>query len=185
MTVRRYETDLDCVLREVTALQFQDLQRDEEAGTGRILDYESYHGLFCAHLTSCGALAEKGAERYDDGMLEFSDVESVDRVCYLETQVTVPAGGSVTLSAAMAKKGSYDYYCAHTENRGVYGYDLVTELGSNLTCTAQTATLEDRGQVEIVRQNFGFDLENGVRTVAVDAGMEHCYLEVRRLAQSE
>lgn len=37
----------------------------------------------------------------------------------------------------------FDYYCAHTENRGISGYDLVTTLGSNLACTAQTAVLED------------------------------------------
>lgn len=40
------------------------------------------------------------------------------------------------------------------------GYDMVTGLGSNLIFTRQTASLEDRGQIEIVRQNFGFDIEN-------------------------
>ena len=82
----------------------------------------------------------------------------------------------------MNKEESADFYCTHTENRGVSGYDLVTSLGSNLTCTRQTATLEDRGQIEIVRQNFGFDLENGVKTVALDLNTEHYYLEVKRLA---
>ena len=182
VTVRRYETDLDSALRKVTDLQFRDWQRNgEHPGLNRVLDYETYHGLFCAYLTSCGALAENGAERYDDGMLESLDVGSVDRVCYLEARIAIPARGSVALSATMAKKGSYDYDCAHTENRNVYGYDLVTELGSNLVCTAQTATLKDRGQIEIQRQNFGFDLENGVRTVTLNPDMEHYYLEVKRL----
>ena len=82
----------------------------------------------------------------------------------------------------MNKEESADFYCAHTENQGVSGYDLVTSLGSNLTCTGQTTTLEDRGQIAIVRQNFGFDLENGVKTVALDLSTEHYYLEVKRLA---
>ena len=103
----------------------------------------------------------------------------MDRVFYLEAEVTVPAGGSVTLSAAMRREGSFDYYCTHTKNQGVCGYDLVTELGSNLTCTGQRATIEDRGLIEIVRQNFGFDLENDVRTVDLDPAEEHYYLEVR------
>ena len=33
-----------------------------------------------------------------------------------------------------------------------------------------------------MRQNFGFDLENGVKTVALDLDTEHYYLEVKRLA---
>ena len=35
--------------------------------------------------------------------------------------------------------------------------------------------------VEIVRQNFGFDLQNGVTTVELDLNEGHYYLEVRRL----
>ena len=87
------------------------------------------------------------------------------------------------MEASFAKAGSFDYACAHTKNRGVYGYDLVTELGSNLACTAQTATLADRGLITIVRQNFGFDLKNGVNTVPLDPDTEHYYLEVRRAAE--
>lgn len=79
----------------------------------------------------------------------------------------------------MCKNGSYDEYCAHTKNQGIYGYDLATGLGSNLTCTGQRAAIEDRGLIEIVRQNFGFDLQNGVKTVDLDPAQEHYYLEVR------
>ena len=35
--------------------------------------------------------------------------------------------------------------------------------------------------VDIVRQNFGFDLESGVTEVALDPEAEHYYLEVRPL----
>lgn len=175
VTVERYETDLDLVLREVVGL----LRGGSEAD-----DFETYYGLYCDYLLTYGVLAENGGvERYDTGWLEELDVGSVDRVCYLQAQVTIPAGGSVTLSAEMAKPASFDYYCAHTENRGVYGYDTVTRLGSTLTFTGQSAALEDRGQIEIVRQNFGFDLERGVNIVELDADTEHYYLEVKRLKQ--
>ena len=97
----------------------------------------------------------------------------------MESEVTVPAGGTVRLAASMTKAGSYDFDCTGTDNVGVCGYDLVTRLGSNLTCSTQTATLEDRGQIEIVRQNFGFDLEQGSTTVTLDPAEEHYYLEVR------
>ena len=63
------------------------------------------------------------------------------------------------------------------------GYDMVTGLGSNLIFTGQTASLEDRGQIEIVRQNFGFDIENGVNEVELDMEEPHYYLEVKPTAE--
>ena len=102
---------------------------------------------------------------------------------WLAAEVTVPAGGSVHLTAAMKKAGSYDFYCADRGNQGLYGYDLVTALGSCLPCTEQWATLEDRGFIEIVRQNFGFALEAGIRTVLLDMSGPHYYLEVRSSSQ--
>ena len=61
------------------------------------------------------------------------------------------------------------------------GYDMVTRLGNNLIFTEQTASLEDRGQIEIVRQNFGFDIENGIDEVELDMEEPHYYLEVRAI----
>ena len=80
----------------------------------------------------------------------------------------------------MTKNASYDFACAKTENRGVCGYDLMTTLGSGFLWKDQQAILEDRGQIEIVRQNFGFDLEQGIYTVKLNPQEEHYYLEVRR-----
>ena len=184
VTVERYESDLDAMLREILTPVWQNLRQNtyEQDGTELNVDFETWYRAVLEYLYAYSVLSPEGAERYGAGWLEdiAGDVNVVDRVCWLEAEVTIPAGGSVTLSAAMTKEASYDFYCAHTENRGISGYDLVTTLGSNLTCKAQTAVLEDRGQIEIVRQNFGFDLENGVKSVALDLGVEHYYLEVKR-----
>ena len=174
-SVERYASDLESALRAAAELMHSGSERLREGGA----DFEMYFGLLKEFLCSYGVLSEKPVERYFAGWLEDLDVDAVDRVFYLEAEVTIPAGGSVTLSAEMRKEGSYDFYCTHTKNRGVYGYDLVTELGSNLACTGQRATIEDRGLIEIVRQNFGFDLTNGVKTVELDPAQEHYYLEVR------
>jgi hypothetical protein len=181
VTVTRYESDLDTALRQVAELMYQYAREWMELP--ECVDFELYYGTFCDYLTTVGPLSEDGAERYDTGWLWDTDFDRVDRVFYLEAEVTIPAGGSVTLSAQFQKDASFDFYCAGTENRGVCGYDLVTELGSNLNCTEQRATLLDRGQIEIVRQNFGFDLENGVTTVTLDLETEHYYLEAKRLAE--
>ena len=170
-TVERYESDLDTMLRQLLPLIW------EEAGQEGA-DFEMYYRAFLEQLLSYGVLSDEPVERYDTGWLENIEGGMV-RVCWLESEVTVPAGGTVSITAAMTKEGSYDFHCAETANQGVYGYDLVTRLGSNLACYVQTATLEDRGQIEIVRQNFGFDLERGITTVPLEAAEEHYYLEVR------
>ena len=56
----------------------------------------------------------------------------------------------------------------------------MTKLGASLDFTAQTARTVNTDGVEIVRQNFGFDWENGVDTVTLDQNEEHYYLEVRK-----
>ena len=170
-TVERYESDLDTMLRQLLPLVW-------EAAGKADADFEMYYRAFLEQLLSYGVLSDEPVERYDTGWLENIEGGMV-RVCWLESEVTVPAGGTVRLTASMTKAGSYDFDCTGTDNVGVYGYDLVTRLGSNLACSAQTATLEDRGQIEIVRQNFGFDLERGITTVPLDPAEEHYYLEVR------
>ena len=186
-TVERYESDLDTMLREILTPEWEERSqgsyRQDDLRLG--IDFETFYRAFLEHLLSYGVLSPQAAERYDGAWLEdmVQDVTVVDRVCWVTAQVTVPAGGSVTVAASMAKGDSYDFYCGHTENQGVSGYDLVTALGSNLTFTGQTAALTGWEEMEIVRQNFGFDPENGVTSVTLDPGEEHYYLEVRRAAE--
>ena len=104
-----------------------------------------------------------------------------ERVLYLAFPVTVPAGGSVTVAASLWKEPSYDYGCSGSENVGLQGYDLVTGLGSTLDFTGQTTALVNTENIEIVRQNLGFDLENGVTEVTLDPAEPRYYLEVRPL----
>ena len=182
VSVERYVSDLETALRAAAELLYG---RNERIRFGELTfqeigaDFELYFGLLKEFVSSYGVLSREPVARYGTGWLEELDVINVDRVFYLEAEVIIPAGGSVRLAAEMVKDGSYDFYCAHTENRGVYGYDMVTELGSNLNCTEQTAVLKEQGQLEIVRQNFGFDLDGGVDRVTLDPRQEHYYLEVR------
>lgn len=183
VTVKRYESDLDTIFRTILADALaQRLDEDDQRYVG--LDFETCYRVILDRFYQSG-LPENLSEWTGTGCIEdfISESFTMDRVSWASAQVTVPAGGSVTVEASFAKAGSFDYTCAHTKNRGVYGYDLVTKLGSNLTCTEQSATLEDRGLIEIVRQNFGFDLENGVKTVTLDPAEEHYYLEVKRLTE--
>ena len=183
VTVKRYESDLDTIFRTILTDALA-RRMDTEDIMYTDLDFETCYRVILERFYQSG-LPENLSEWNGTGCIEdfISESFTMDRVSWVSAQVTVPAGGSVTVEASFAKAGSFDYACAHTKNRGVYGYDLVTELGSNLACTAQTATLADRGLITIVRQNFGFDLKNGVNTVPLDPDTEHYYLEVRRAAE--
>lgn len=177
--LQRYETNLDSILREAVYYIYDN--NAWQYGDRLSIDFETYYALYCDYLTTYGILAEGCKDRYELGSLEgLSEASSIDRVCYLRAEVTVPAGSSANVNAIMKKAASFDFYCTHTDNQKVKGYDMVTQLGSTLNFTGQSATLLDRGQIEIVRQNFGFDPAAGIKTVDLNPAAEHYYLEVRR-----
>ena len=183
VTVKRYESDLDTIFRTILADALaRRLDEDDQRYVG--LDFETCYRVILERFYQSG-LPENLSGWNGTGCIEdfISESFTMDRVSWVSAQITVPAGGSVTVEATFAKAGSFDYSCAHTENQSIKGYDLVTQLGSNLACTGQTATLEDQGLIEIVRQNFGFDLEGGVNTVTLDPAEKHYYLEVRRITE--
>ena len=177
VTVTRTESNLEEALREAAEYNYREMYEPQ-------YDFELYYGLLKEHLVAYGVLSESTLERYDSGMVEELDVVGVGRVCWLEAELTIPAGESVTINATFEKEASFDYSCAGTENKGVSGYDMVTTLDSNLSFTKQIAQLEDRGQIEIVRQNFGFDLANGINQVTLDLSVPHYYLEVKEQKSS-
>ena len=186
-TVTRRETtladvlDLLCRAYQAEFEQFS-LGRGQESPF-RYLSQAQYQGLVWQLLEQYGLFSGTPKDRYSDGRLDeiLMEALSQERVLYLSFPVTVPAGGSVTVAAAFWKAPSYDYGCSGSENVGLQGYDLVTALGSTLEFTGQTAALVNTDTIEIVRQNLGFDLENGVTQVSLDLAEPHYYLEIRPL----
>lgn len=183
----RLEVTLPRVIREETTLDvlLEEMARDTAEYN---VNYEEnalvteamLHRAVADLLVRYGLLSDQPAARYQDDRLDdlFVDALGQKRVFYLAAEVTVPAGGSLTLEAVMDKEASFDYACAHTENRRVNGYDLTTGLGSDLSFTAQYAALEGWEQVDIIRQNFGFDPEKGITEVPLTEAQY--YLEVRK-----
>lgn len=179
VTVKRYASDLDSALRAAAELMYEGWYWESERP-----DFELYFRLMKKDLAAYGLISDAPVARYDTGWLREMDFQMVDRVFYLEAAATIPAGGSVTVAADFLKQASYDHYCGQTENQGVYGYDLVTRLGSGLRFTEQTVTAVNTQYVRMVRQNYGFDWENGADTVTLDPAEEHYYLEVSRAEEN-
>ena len=100
------------------------------------------------------------------------DVYSNIRMLYWVFPVEIPAGGTVTVM------GTYDQECSRDYGATRHGYDVATTLGSNLNFVSQTATVANSQYVlwDDEEQNFGFDLENGVTTVALDLTVERYFL---------
>ena len=149
------------------------------------MTFEQCYGLLRRALPR-KALLQFDSTVYQDGgyLSDWLDrLYWMDRILWVQTEMTIPAGESRTLTASFRKEASFDHVCAHTKNQGISGYDLMPWVGSNLRFTAQTAMLDDRDQIEIVRQNFGFDLENGVNAVPLVPEEPHYYLEVRKSGQ--
>ena len=179
-TVTREETTLDAVLTELCRWELDRADDASWPGLGQ-LSLSLYQRAAAEAISAHGLLADLPMDRYTDGRLDdfLWDVLVQERVLYLAFPVTVPAGGSVIVSASLWKAPSYDFACTGSENADLQGYDLATTLGSSLTFTSQTAALVNAENIEIIRQNFGFDPANGVTQVALDLTEPRYCLEIR------
>lgn len=185
-TVTRRETTLDAVLDELCRYYYDDYAGWQYGMTDRAVEavpYPLFRRAAAELLVQYGILAgDSAVDRYSDGRLDdlISESTSQQRVLYLAVPVTVPAGESVDITFQLWKAPSFDYGCSGSENAGLQGYDLVTQLASTLTFTEQRASLVNTETIQIARQNLGFDLENSVTEVTLDLETEHYYLEIRQ-----
>lgn len=179
-SVTRYETTLDTFVRQlldewITNADF--ISRDGSMVAGAV-PMDMLVGAAEGLLASYGAASSDPVERYEFGMLEdLTDAFNMGRVMYLSFEVTVPAGGSVQVSASMRKDGSTDFI---GNRKNTEGYDLAVRLGSTLTFTGQRASVSGTEHVEILENSFGFDPDHGVTAVTLDLEETHYWMQVRK-----
>lgn len=151
--------------------------------TGSSVPREMFLGAVSDFLSRYGLLSDAVRDRYLFGELEgiIAEANSLNRVFYLEFPVTIPAGGSVRVAVNMHKPPSYDFACSGSDNMGIQGYDMVTRLGSSLQFERLTAEVRNMEAYEIIRQNFGFNLPEGIDRVTLDTENEQYYMEIRLL----
>ena len=144
------------------------LPEDDEAGSAAAL----YTQLCCRAL--------------DDGMPESGMLEPVlltamrtRRIFYVSGMLAVPAGGSVSLRFVTVKEGSYDTDCS-AGGEGVMSYETLMKTGSALTITSANALLRQCDSITLIDQNYGFDVEAGILSAALDVQNECYYMRVKR-----
>ncbi len=180
-TVNRYVITLGEALWNAMVQSNEFYNNDVKRTMNDTVSMEIQYGLAAELLLDYDILSDEPMDRYDIGMLEdiFSEVLTMDRVLYLSFDIAIPPGESVSVEASMVKEHSFDYDGSGSDNMDVDGYDMVTRLGSNMTFTEQTASIQDHDLIEIVRQNFGFNLEKGIREVILDLDKERYYMEIK------
>lgn len=177
--VERYETTFCEILKTITGAYYEFVAANyDESDFADNITFDMYYGELCRFFDRYGI-----PDGYPGDRLEEISMATTfrERVLYHSFELTVPAGGSSEICINLSKEASYDFYGAGSENTGVEGYDMVTSLGSTLNFTAQSASLVNLENVEIIRQNFGFHPENGVIQVELDLSQEHYYLEIKRI----
>lgn len=97
------------------------------------------------------------------------------RLLYWVFDVTIPAGETVEVEANYHQEASTDIGGPKKKREG---YDMATRLGSSLNFRSLSASISNTEFIEILRQNFGFQLEKGITEVNLDLDVERYYLEV-------
>lgn len=185
--VQKYESTLGEILHIIAKSHYDDIYDSEYDGDANrhinpAVNFEMYYNEVCSFFSKHGLLGEDPKERYEFGMLEDIIHETVvhERVMYLTSEVTIPAGESIDISLKMQKEPSFDFDCGGSENAGILGYDMMTTLGSTLKFAQQTADITNTDNIEIIRQNFGFDIDSGITHVVLDIKQDHYYIEIRQ-----
>lgn len=183
-TVTRYTSTLgemigvcyDAFVGEVG--QAQDTLGNPTAEVLDMVDRETMLGLVAEMMYTYGIFSDDPVERYQwcDLEMYYSETRNMGRLVYLTFPLTLTET-PVEVVLTMHKSASIDFV---GKNRGRDGYDMVTRLGSTLTFTEQAASLSNAHLIEIIDQNFGFDLAAGITRVPLDPAQPHYWMDVRK-----
>ena len=177
-----YESTLGGVIYEIISSgDYESHYFDDEPTVRNLISDEEYLGYVAEFMYAYGQLSEDPAERYGRGRLDDVIIETghVSRVLYVTFEVTVPAGETVEIGTKTLREASYDYFGKRHEE-DMEGFDMVTKLGTNLNITKQTASVSNSDEIEIVYNNFGFDLQSGITSVLLGEE-EHYWMEICKI----
>lgn len=171
--VVRRETTLGQALEELCSAYLAHQLPGEEAWA-KSVSLSDFTAAAAQLLMDYGPLSQTPVERYADGRLDelIAEASSVSRVFYLSFSVTIPAGGSVTVTAAGQKAASFDFPGTGGPYEGTRSYELATTPGSSLTFTGQSARLLRDNDTVLARDDYGF---SAAGDAAVSLDDRPCY----------
>jgi hypothetical protein len=104
-----------------------------------------------------------------------------ESVYLLTDTITIPAGESVTVEFDYWKYGNHQTHEPQENFKDNYCYDNTPSLGTNVNYSCMVVTIKDDGNIRIEDQNYGFDLEKGIRQVELELDAERYYMIVKFL----
>ncbi len=182
----RRETTMKEVLEEMIAEKLQTLSGDmyEKTDALQKVFYNRSAKMFCDMYQ----WNTDGCETSEDDVFYANSISDImyyifeeESVYLLTDTVTIPAGGSVTIDFAYLKQGNHQTYEPQEALRDNYCYDNMPSLGTNVEYKQLTATIVESGNIRIESQNYGFDLEGGIRQVELETDAERYYMIVKIL----
>ena len=176
--INRYESDLRSFLLDKSESFFEYTWRNDEFETVYdIISPDQKIQNILEIMYMWAGLQSHAASRYDNGLIEdiIADAYTLPRILYFEFNVEIPAGDTVKITADMTKDASVHYGKGNETN----GYDLVTSLDQNLRITEQKALIHGSEHIDIINQNFGFDLDAGITEVNLAVENIHYWMEIQ------
>lgn len=186
ITTEKYESTLgDVIFEIISSGDYESHYFEEEPTVRNLISDEEYLGYVAEYMYSYGQLSEDPAERYFSGRLDdvISETGYVSRVLYVTFEVTVPAGETIEIGTKTIREASYDFVGERYE-KDLEGFDVVTKLGTNLNIVRQSASVSNIEEIEIVYNNFGFDVSNGIISVILGEE-EHYWMEICKIRTEE
>lgn len=182
--VVRWESTLGEIFEKIAREEYEEIKNKgtaEEGALAQEVSFETYFEAALKFFAQNGPQGTESKERYERGELRdiLQETASMPRVLYWTFQVTVPAGESVLLTVEMQKPASYFYEWEDPRNARVMSFELASNLGSNLSFASQSVEICGTENLEIVEQDFDFDLQNEIRQTQLDPERSHWKLAVR------
>ena len=186
ITTEKYESTIGEVIYEIISSgSYKNDYFEYEPTVRDLISDEEYLGYVAEYMYAYGQLSEEPAERYGRGRLDdvINETGYVSRVLYVTFEVTVPAGKTVGIATKTVREASYDFVGERYKD-DLEGFDMVTKLGTNLNIVKQSASVSNTEEIEIVYNNFGFDILDGITDVILGEE-EHYWMEIRKIKAEE
>ena len=142
-----------------------------------ILTEGTIYDAVMKYMCKYGQYSEKPIERYSRVVRmenQIDDAVLCERIMYATFDVTVPAGGSVTVNAKHRRYA--DMNELDEDGHADYGIYMFTTLGSTLDITSQTVDVIGLPDVDITEGNIGTDVKNGKLHSDIDSKETIYYL---------
>lgn len=141
-----------------------------------VLTDDVIYSAILKYMCKYGEYSDKPIERYAGGRMEsqISDAVLCERIMYATFDVTVPAGGSVTVNAKHRRYA--DMNELDEDGHADYGLYMYTTLGSTLDISSQSVDVIGLPDVDITEGNIGTDVKDGKIHTDIDSKEKMYYL---------